>query len=295
MKKRARRLLTLFFAALLLTTVPVTASADMGPKPSVTVEFINSGNAVCYATLLCDTPGSGPWIAWDGTPKTEFYAIGESHEAVSGRVPYEIWKAFADYRDEDGFYFLQFGSRVDETGTLSWSYYPPEHFKILVYYPESGHFAVSNVIHRYPYYARYQIDLENGTAERLQAKRGFSQAGVLLSFLFRLALTLIVELGIALLFSFRAKKQLLCFIVVNVITQFLLNLLLVLPIGSGLSPYLPVLELAVVVIEALVYCVYLKNDTEWHRKGLYIIYAIIANAASYGLGFVVSAFLPGLF
>lgn len=295
MKSTVKRALALLYVLLLLSAFPVTAGADTGPKPSVAVEFVNVGNEICYATLLSDKPGSGPWIAWDGTTKTEAYAVSENQAALTGRVPYEIWKAFVEYRDEDGFYFLQFGDRVDETGTLSWSYYPPERFKILLYYPESGRFAASGVIHRYPYYARYQVDLQGGAAERLQPESAFSVGKVLLSFLFRLALTLAVEMGIALLFSLRARKQLLCILVVNVITQVLLNLLLLVRAGTDLSMYLPVFEAAIVVTEALAYCLYLRHDTEWYGKGRYVVYAIVANAASYVLGLIASVFLPWLF
>ncbi len=296
MKKARKWLLALLCTAFLLSSFPVKASADTGPKPSVTVEFINIGDGVCYATLLSDKAGNGPWIAWDGTPKTEFYAVGENHETISGRVPYEIWKAFVDYRDEDGFYFLQFGDRVDETGELSWSYYPPEHFKILIYYAESGRFAVSGILHRHAFHARFRVDLANGAVEKMRVEKSVSWSDELPSFLFRLALTLVVELGIALLFSIREKEQL-CFIaVVNIVTQLLLNLLLVLPIGTGLSPYLLGLELGIAALEALAYCLHLNKYVYRPRKAvLYIAYALVANAASFGFGLTVSVFLPGMF
>lgn len=305
MRKAKKWLMALICTALLLSLYPVTASADMGPKPSVTVNFENVGDELCYATLLSDKPGTGPWIAWDGTSKTAFYAVGENHATVTGRVPYEIWKAFVDHKDEDGFYFLQFADRVDETGELSWSYYPPEHFKILVYYAESGRFAVSGILHRHAFHARFRVDLANGAVEKMRVEKSVSWSDELPSFLFRLALTLVVELGIALLFSIRARKQLICIIAVNLITQLLLNIVLTLRIGPALPPgvvylsaslYLPVLELLIVILEALAYCLLLNHYTDRPRKkGLYIIYAAVANIASLVLGLVLSFFLPGMF
>ena len=304
MKKSARRLLTLFFAALLLTTVPVSAWADTGPKPSVTVTLENQGDEICYGTLLSESKGNGPWVVWNGTGSGE-YANDEKEAERRARAPYEVWQAFVDYQDEDGFCFLQFAQRVDESGTLDWGYYPPDTFKLLLYYPQTGRFAVSGVLHRYAFHARFRVDLQNGAAGRLQVRRAFTWSAELPSFLFRIALTLAVELGIALLFAIRGKKQLLCISAVNVITQLLLNLILLPVIGPGLSPgvvflsaslYLPFLELLIFILEALAYCLLLNKYTDRPRKaGLYIVYAFVANAASLVLGLVLSFCLPGMF
>lgn len=304
MIKRAAKLLLLLCMALLLSSYPVKASADTGPKPSVTIDFENAGDEICYGTLLSKAKGNGPWIVWDGTGNAD-YAKDADETAWSGRAPYEVWKAFVDYEDKDGFYYLQFAERIDESETLSWSYYPPDTFKLLLYYPQTGRFAVSDILHRYAFHARFRVNLQNGVAEQLRVERSFSWSAELPSFLFRLALTLAVELGIALLFSIRGRKQFLCIIVVNIITQLLLNLLLAPVIGTGLSPgivflsvflYLPGLELLVVVLEALAYCLLLNKYAERPRRaGRYIAYAFVANAASLGLGLVLSVFLPGLF
>ena len=304
MKKSARRLLTLLFAALLLTTVPVSAWADTGPKPSVTVTLENQGDEICYGTLLSESKGNGPWVVWNGTGPGE-YANDEEEAERRARAPYEVWQAFVDYQDEDGFCFLQFAQRVDESGTLDWGYYPPDTFKLLLYYPQTGRFAVSGVLHRYAFHARFRVDLQNGAAGRLQVRRAFTWSAELPSFLFRIALTLAVELGIALLFAIRGKKQLLCISAVNVITQLLLNLSLLPVIGPGLSPgvvflsaslYLPFLELLIFILEALAYCLLLNKNTDRPRKpGIYIVYAFVANAASLVLGLVLSFCLPGMF
>ena len=304
MEKSARRLQTLFFAALLLTTVPVNAWADTGPKPSVTVTLENQGDEICYGTLLSESKGNGPWVVWNGTGSGE-YANDEKEAERRARAPYEVWQAFVDYQDEDGFCFLQFAQRVDESGTLDWGYYPPDTFKLLLYYPQTGRFAVSGVLHRYAFHARFRVDLQNGAAGQLQVRRAFTWSAELPSFLFRIALTLAVELGIALLFAIRGKKQLLCISAVNVITQLLLNLILLPVIGPGLSPgvvflsaslYLPFLELLIFILEALAYCLLLNKNTDRPRKpGIYIVYAFVANAASLVLGLVLSFCLPGMF
>ena len=109
-----------------LRTETMKASADTGPKPSVSVTFENMGDELCYGTLLSKTPSTGPARAWDGTEDGKFYEGAD--EAV--------WRAFVEFKDEDGFYFLQWFWRTDEKKTLNWTYYPPQTFKILLYYPD---------------------------------------------------------------------------------------------------------------------------------------------------------------
>ena len=75
---------------------PATARADMGPKPSVHITFENMGDEVCYGTLLSRTESTGPASAWDGNP-----------EHIYPGQDMEIWQAFVDYEDVDGYYFLQ--------------------------------------------------------------------------------------------------------------------------------------------------------------------------------------------
>ena len=118
----------LFYLIFAVTALPITAKADMGPKPSVRIQFKNMSDDLCYGTLLSKEKCTGPAQVWDGTARNEqLYDLDRN-----------IWKAFVDYKDPDGYYFLQRGWTVSETGEIAWTYYPPEDFKILLYYPETG-------------------------------------------------------------------------------------------------------------------------------------------------------------
>lgn len=56
-----RKLLVLFTAILFsLTLFSVTVSADIGPKPSVSISFLNMGSEECYCTLLSEHKSTGP-------------------------------------------------------------------------------------------------------------------------------------------------------------------------------------------------------------------------------------------
>ena len=122
MKKRmhVRLFMLLFYLIFTVTALPITAKADTGPKPSVRIQFKNMGDDLCYGTLLSKEKCTGPARVWDGTARNEqLYDLDRS-----------IWKAFVDYKDPDGYYFLQRGWTVSETGEIAWTYYPPENFII---------------------------------------------------------------------------------------------------------------------------------------------------------------------
>ena len=154
MKKSSFFLYLLIFALLL----SVGVHADMGPKTSVRITFEGMGDDLCYGTLLSEEDRSGPAQAWDGTEKDARHDQNPDC-MIYDPMPYDLWKAFVEYQDTDGFYFLQEHWNVAETGDLNWTYYPPDVFKILLYYPESNTFAVSGIYKRDAFHSCFTVDL----------------------------------------------------------------------------------------------------------------------------------------
>lgn len=213
--KGSRVLSALLCMVLLILLFPVTASADMGPKASVHISFENMGEAVCYGTLLSSAESTGPYSAWNGNEK-------ESNNYGSNE---DIWRAFVEYKDEDGFYFLGISWEVSESHSIDWTYYPPSTFKILLYYPETDTFAVSGVYERYAFDAYYTVDMNNA-GEDITAQKSYEYRDELLSLVARILLTIAIEMGVALLFGFRGRRELLLLVGVNGATQIILNVLL---------------------------------------------------------------------
>ena len=211
--------LLILCAAIITVGFPSAARADMGPKPSVRIHFENMGDELCYGTLLSKTKTTGPASVWDGI---EYHAKHNENKSYSyAAFDYETWKVFAEYQDEDGYYFLQEGWKVSETKKIEWTYYPPQSFKILLYYPETQTFAVSGIYERYAFDTYYTVDMDgvhinevrceeaNGTPEGLEASRSYDYSQELISLAVRIVLTILIEMIIALLFGYRHKKQLL--------------------------------------------------------------------------------------
>ena len=289
--------------------LPMTANADMGPKASVRIRFENMGDELCYGTLLSKRKSTGPESAWDGT---------EENARTSENFPYSdyldrnIWEAFVNYKDPDGYYFLQVGWKVSETGEIAWTYYPPSSFKILLYYPETKTFVSSGICERYAFDTYYTVDMDgvnigsveydetHSTNERIDAWRSYNYRQELWSLAARIVLTILIEMLVALLFGFRKKKQLLILALVNVITQIALNVALnLINYSSGplaFAVFYVILEIAVFAIEAILYCTVLKKVSEAKKKNwYYIIYSLVANSVSFGAGFFLARILPGIF
>lgn len=281
----AFRLVSLIFltfvllAPSFLRTETMKASADTGPKPSVRVTFENMGDELCYGTLLSKTPSTGPAGAWDGT---------EDGKPIFNGANETVWRAFTEFKDEDGFYFLQWFRRADENKALNWTYYPPQTFKILLYYPDratksgaadnsagastrdsettaaSGAFCVSDVLKRYAFHSYYFVDMRNvqsetiGTIAKISATQGYDYSAEILGFFVRFIITLGVETLLALAFGLRTKRAFLTVLAANGATQILLNLLLNVQLHFnnvyGVFPLYFFAELLVFVAEAALYC-----------------------------------------
>ena len=293
MKKRpATFLLSCLILAMAL--LPVAAHADTGPKPSVRITFENMGQEPCYGTLLSKSASTGPSRAWDGDA-----AHAARHE---GEEDYEIWEAFAQYEDPDGFYFLQEWWACSENHALNWTYYPPETFKILLYYPDSGRFAVSGIYERYAFDSYYTVDLGQAEAQQvtLTAERSYDYTWELISLLCRVVITILLELAIALAFGFREKKLFSLIVWINIATQVILNVALnVIGYRHGsyaFVAYYILFEIAVFVIEAILYAL-LFNRVGRTRisKAKSTAYALIAHVCSFAAGFLIARVIPGIF
>lgn len=295
-------LMLLLCAVLTITFFPMDAKADIGPKPSVRVLFEELGDELCYGTLLSKGESTGPASVWNGTEEDARY----------DDVGYDVWKAFIEYEDVDGFHFLQEAWKVSESKELAWTYYPPTVFKILLYFPEMNAFAVSGICERYAFDSYFTVNMESvgigsvdydeelSSNERIEANRSYNYWKEVITLIIRIIITIAIEMVIALLFGFKEKKQLTLLAGVNSVTQIILNVLLnVINYRSGEMAFVMsyiLLELIVFVIEAFVFCVFLNRISDKQKsKWLVVAYALVANFISFGMGLLISEWLPGIF
>lgn len=279
-------------ALLLVCLLPLWAAADTGPKPSITVTPEGFGEDACYLTLLSQTETTGPWSKQESfAASKDSYGDPEADEAV--------WTAFNDYEDADGFYFLGCYGEVTGGQVFCWSYYPPDTFKALAYFPDSGTFAVGPATEREEFSARYTVS-PSETGETLLIEKARNQEAENKSFVGRLVLTLALELAVAVVFAFRAKRQIITIVCMNLITQVGLNQAIthLFPLVSSrwYWPGLLVLEILIFLVEGAVYARLLPR---WKKDPAAVChpwkYALAANVASFGVGLILARLIPGMF
>ena len=281
MKKRVISLILMVL--LLLPVLTVTVSADMGPKPGTSITVHPGGGEYVVVTLLALEEGNGPH--WTIGPDEE----PPSRIAKDERLA-QAWYAFRDYADPDGYHFW---GEIYE-GSVTWGYYPPEEFKIAVYYPEYGILWVSeDSYERYAFDSDFRLNLpavgagaQSGEVDMV-LKKTSNLGSELAGFLFRVLLTLAMELAVARVFGLTDEGQKKLILRVNLLTQVGLNLLLWLwyyfdgPLAAMVRLILA--EIIVLIVESIIYLRKLRID---ESRLKIVCYTILANLASVTLGFL---------
>ncbi len=295
-----KRLLAIVSAVvILLSALSFTAFADMGPKPGVHIELISLGNEICYGTLLSKYETNGPNRAYEEGDAIPDYLI-DSYTSAD----WQAREAFIGYEDKDGFYYLQEQWLCNEKGGFSWTYYPPDPFKILLYFPESGSFAVSEIYEQYAFDSYYTVNLGDlklteNYHNSIFAAQSYDHSKEVISLTVRIIATIAIELVLAVIFGLR-KKNVFAFVSgVNVATQLALNLILFFvdyKHGSmTFTAYYIMLEILVFAAEAVIYLFGFKKLDFKQKKIKTVLYALVANTVSFGAGLGLAHLIPGIF
>ena len=257
---------------LCLVLLAGTASADMGPKQSLTITVTNAPEGVYYLDLLHQD-------GWDySNVNLEEY----DPVLVDGLRSWE----------EEGWYpalvhgtnLPLFGDLVPGSdGTHTFSYYGlPDTFRIAVS-SAGGAQATAEPFTRTTFHTDLVYDYESNTITRSTSTVGYYLTQFLSTFL----PTLVVEGILLWLFGFRSRRSLVVFLAVNLVTQAALHILLgsaILSVGAHYLYYLLLLpvEILIWLAEAVAYGLLLREQKPGRRVG----YALCANLASYAAGFL---------
>lgn len=281
-----KRIAAIIACLLMLALLPTAALADMGPKPSVRIGIEGlDPDAPCWGTLLSEEASTGPSRAYDG----ENARVGEAGE--------DVWRAFVDYEDPDGYYFLQELWPCSEEGQLWWTYYPPEDFKLLLYFPETGEFVSSGKCSAYAFTSWFDARLTEG---ELTLSKSYDYSGAIVNFAVRCALTIALECSAAyFIFRLRTPGRLKAVAAVNVITQLALNLvvnIIAYFAGSFMIAFrFFLLECLVFAAEGALYDMFFRRSGEPVPVKRCWALSLVGNLMSYALGLWLAYAVPGLF
>ncbi len=280
---------------ILMAALSIYAFADFGPKPSVVVEFENAGDQEYYVTLVAkEDKLGGPYSRITAEDQTE-------------NVDIAVWNRLVAFEDPDGMVFAGNVQKLTGDGAYVWGYYPPSEFRVLIYFPDTDSFVESSeILEQYAFDSYYQMDFNdlpenwNDAVAAIPVTRKYNLVWEITAFLLRLAVTVVIESLLAVLFGFKGKRQMLLVLAVNCATQLAMNLL-ILDESVGLFVFYvlqyALIEVGVILTEGLVYCLALpKLATPEENRNIYpIAYAFFGNVASFSLGFLLSNCFPMIF
>ena len=268
-----RRLFAAIACVLLcLAVLPGTASADAGPKPAVTITVVNAPAGEYYLDLLITDP----------EPNHDNIEVADYDPALIAGL--KSWE------DEGWYPALVTGTRAPLFGELTaeadgihrFGYHGlPDTFRIAVSGP-GGAQATAEPFTRTVFYTHLTYDWSTNSITRATSPAGYYA----FQFLSTLVPTLIIEGILLWLFGFRAKRDWLVFLIVNLVTKAGLHLWVAENLvvnGSSAFQYLVLLvaEVPILFLELAVYVFLLKEHSRLRRAA----YAACANVASYALGY----------
>ena len=288
-KQMKKKLPMLFICVLLFIAVPFSASADMGPKPSITVIVKNPPSGEYYLDLLrCYTNEDKATSYLDKKDQYDQTKLSLlDHYDANG------WRSALVHGTKAPLFGQLTGEMENGQMTHLFSYYGvPDDYKVILITPDNR-IAVSNEMKKETYRETLTLDYNTldfnsaGDAGTFQvAKKSNIPLDYLLQFLTTFLPTILIEGIILLLFRFSLKANWAVFLLVNFITQAILTLVLgTALLNSGLIDsyikFFP-LEIGIILAEAIAYSRLLKGHTAKRR----VVYAIVANIASAAAGFL---------
>lgn len=252
-------LLTFIF---ILTGSSVIVNADMGPKPSIHISI--KGIEGQYVAAFAATKATGPnWFFKD-------------HENL-----YTDYHPIMEYEDDEGFKWITFYKILNGDSEISFTYYRPEVFKLVIYQNDQL-YKVTEKIDCYAYRSYYEIDFSNN----IKIKNTYNYFEEIASLFFRITLTLGIEIGLFFLFRLFTVRNIIVIGITNIVTQIGLNIYLniVSYFTGGLYAFLQLLffEFIIFIIEPIIYIIFTREKKKW----MVLLYGIAANVFSFIFGLI---------
>lgn len=271
----------------------VTAMADTGPKPALSVTVLHPPQEPYYLDLLVQQG-----IPYDNLYETRSDLDEEMLEQLESQIP-------------DGWYpALSYGNGIPLHGKLTgevgkngamvhlFSYFGvPEEYRIFLV-TESGNMALSVPLQKEAFQEKVQFDYAAAQQMPFGEARANRPSPLLaygIQFLTTLLPTLLLEGVVLVLFHYPLRRNMRPFLAANLTTQLLLTVALgrVLHQNGLIEAYLllPVFELLIFTLEA---AYYRKALVCRAGRGKPVLYALAANLLSFGCGLVMMNFEFGV-
>ena len=275
--------ISIIFAVLCTFIIKTPVYADMGPKPSITIHVNNAPEGQEYYIGLLGY--------WDGDIETEQYVYDDSltekeNKACQIITEYDKsgWSLFRSPVG-DAYY------HSDETDTYTFDYMVPDHFKVILVTLD-GNVYLSDDITKHKFNADFEYDVLTGSIkEDVFAGMGMYAVLVLFSFI----CTIVIEGLVLWMFKLFNKHNIKYFFIINIVTQIILNGILIYTEYNGFGLMLlfifPFTELLIIFIESKYYKKRRVNREGEVNSKRNILYGIAANIASVVGGYFLASFI----
>lgn len=286
MKRPFRVLVLLVLAGCLMS---VTAFADMGPKPQLTVKVEHPPQELYWLDLLAEgNPSERYPLPEDdfhfGTNLKELhFPDADSYYAFNAAVP-EGWHACLTQHSGPPIWGELTGTPNGDTMLHSFGYFGvPRTYRILIM-TESGEIWMSDIYSRTALQSSVTLDWETKAVSLPPVWVGYS-----LQFLATFLPTILMEGLILFLFRYRQKRSWAVFGIANLTTQGALAVALSIEavqsgVSWGFTSLLVMAEGVILVVEAIAYVLLWKE----HDRERAISCALVSNAASALIGWFIS-------
>lgn len=313
--KRTNFLAHILLLALFLACMVMPVCADSGPKASAVVDIKGLEGRQCYVTLMSLNPYSTQYSSQvkerpDGTRYYEEEGWVPAWIERSFALYPKIWNKFRDYEltNPERLYFLSECGVASSEGRYIWNVYPPVVFKVLLYFSDTDSFVITEEFSEcYAFDSYFTVDvtgvelIPGETVTMPAAVRSYDYTRELLGLAARAILTIALETVLAWwVFQLKTPKQLGLILLVNLVTQVGLNLGLNWEVyinGPGLFLIVPYvkMEFWVLIVESIVYGLWMPDIPKEDRLPRTLRYAIIANGLSFAAGWGLALVIPGMF
>lgn len=273
-----RRKWTSVFCVLVLLAVllPVSARADMGPKPSMTIHVENPPNETYYLDLL--VPDEPSYEMFDNQDWNDL-----SEAQLDSEIIANLRTAARDAGGEGTWHLAMLGGTLmpmygeiqSADNTFQYDYHGvPDEFRIVLATKDGA--RLSPVQKRCRLWQEFTYDYAANTVLTNNSWRDYAK-----QFLSSLLPTLLIEGLLLIPFGFWDERNRKVFLVVNIATQLLLTVVTAWCMAQGMTLYryfiFGPLELVIWVIEAVIYRKMLKSERPSAHP---VCYALCANALS---------------
>lgn len=232
-------------------------------------------NGVCYGTLLSEKTTSGSW---------------STQNIIDLYAPKEIIEAFKEYKND--YFYLNYFQDVSE-GLLYWPIYPPEKFKLLLYYPESKTFIVSDVTERYALTSQFKAIIDSNN--NIDIIRNYNYLGLSLITIIRIIIGAAVSIVVSILYGKPNRDDVKYFILTNLIFHIILNIFISIysyKNGFSIVEYYLFLWFVYLVFFVIQSIIYQRNLNSTDQP---IVCALLGNIAAYFVGLLLVDIFPALF